>query len=35
MKKILKKKNEVVVYQAKSGAIELHGDFSNEMIWAM
>jgi prophage maintenance system killer protein len=34
MKKILKKKNEVVVYQAKSGAIELRGDFGNETIWA-
>ncbi|MDP3769794.1 MAG: RhuM family protein [Candidatus Sungbacteria bacterium] len=34
MKKVLKKKNEVVVYQAKSGAIELRGDFSHETIWA-
>lgn len=34
MKKVLKKKNEVVVYQAKSGAIELRGDFGNETIWA-
>jgi hypothetical protein len=28
------KKKEVVVYQAKSGAIELRGDFSKETIWA-
>ncbi|MEK9194888.1 MAG: virulence protein RhuM/Fic/DOC family protein [Patescibacteria group bacterium] len=34
MKKVLKRKNEVVVYQAKSGAIELRGDFGNETIWA-
>ena len=31
-KKILK--NNIVVYQAKSGAIELRGDFSKETIWA-
>jgi len=24
----------VVIYQAKSGAIELRGDFSKETIWA-
>jgi hypothetical protein len=29
-----KKKEEVVVYQSKSGAIELRGDFSRETIWA-
>ena len=28
------KKNAVVIYQAKSGAIELRGDFSKETIWA-
>ena len=28
------KKREVVIYQAKSGAIELRGDFSKETIWA-
>ncbi len=28
------KKNSVVIYQAKSGAIELRGDFSKETIWA-
>jgi hypothetical protein len=27
-------KKEVVIYQAKSGAIELRGDFSRETIWA-
>jgi len=31
-KKILK--NNIVVYQAKSGAIELRGDFGKETIWA-
>ena len=25
---------EVVIYQAKSGAIELRGDFTKETIWA-
>lgn len=34
MKKVLNKKNEVVVYQSKTGAIELRGDFGNETIWA-
>ncbi len=29
-----KKKSQVVIYQAKSGAIELRGDFSRETIWA-
>lgn len=27
-------KNELVIYQAKNGAIELRGDFSRETIWA-
>lgn len=27
-------KNKIIVYQAKTGAIELKGDFSNETIWA-
>ncbi|MDA3815362.1 MAG: virulence protein RhuM/Fic/DOC family protein [Patescibacteria group bacterium] len=27
-------KNNVVIYQAKNGAIELRGDFKNENIWA-
>ena len=27
-------KNNLVIYQAKSGAIEFRGDFSNETIWA-
>ncbi len=31
MKKI---NNTIVVYQAKSGAIELRGDFTNETVWA-
>ena len=34
MKKIHTKKNELVIYQAKSGAIELRGDFERENIWA-
>ena len=29
-----KKKNNLIIYQAKSGAIELRGDFSRETIWA-
>jgi hypothetical protein len=29
-----KQKSNIVIYQAKSGAIELKGDFSNETIWA-
>ncbi len=28
------KKSQVVIYQAKSGAIELRGDFTRETIWA-
>ncbi|MDP3726307.1 MAG: virulence protein RhuM/Fic/DOC family protein [bacterium] len=27
-------KNEMIVYQAKNGAIELRGDFSRETVWA-
>ncbi|MFA7319575.1 MAG: virulence protein RhuM/Fic/DOC family protein [Parcubacteria group bacterium] len=33
MKKIQKNKG-VIIYQAKSGAIELRGDFTHETIWA-
>src|SRR3989344_5044768 len=29
-----KLKNNVVVYQSKSGAIELRGDFNKETLWA-
>ena len=29
-----KKQKNIVIYQAKSGAIELRGDFSDETIWA-
>ena len=28
------KKNKLIIYQAKSGAIELRGDFGKETIWA-
>ena len=31
-KKIIK--NEIIIYQAKSGAIELKGDFNKETVWA-
>lgn len=31
---IKKEKKGVVIYQAKSGAIELRGDFSKETVWA-
>jgi len=35
MKELNRKiKNSLVIYQAKSGAIELRGDFSSETIWA-
>ena len=27
-------KNKIVIYQAKSGAIELRGDFGKETVWA-
>lgn len=30
----MKEKNNVVIYQAKNGAIELRGDFERENIWA-
>ena len=33
MKKI-KNENKIVIYQTKSGAIELRGDISHETIWA-
>ena len=33
-KKITKKKNDVVIFQAKNGAIELRGDFKHDTIWA-
>lgn len=33
-KKLNELKNKAVIYQAKSGAIELRGDFSRETIWA-
>jgi prophage maintenance system killer protein len=33
MKKTIKKDN-IIVYQAKNGAIELRGDFTKETIWA-
>ncbi|MFH1667856.1 MAG: hypothetical protein ABH884_02425 [Candidatus Komeilibacteria bacterium] len=29
-----KENNQIVIYQAKSGAIEFRGDFSKETIWA-
>lgn len=32
--KTRKSKKEVVIYQAKSGAIELRGDFGKETVWA-
>ena len=34
MKKIQSQKNEMVIYQAESGAIELRGDFEGETVWA-
>ena len=39
MKKVIKKiqkntKDDLVIYQAKSGAIEFRGDFNKETIWA-
>src|SRR3989338_3757087 len=33
-KKILKNNKNLVIYQAKSGAIELRGDFEHETLWA-
>lgn len=34
MKKISKPKNNLVLYQAKNGAIEFRGDLEHETIWA-
>ena len=34
MKKAKKLENQIVVYQSKTGAIELKGDFRHETIWA-
>jgi len=34
MKSENKKEQGVIIYQAKSGAIEFKGDFSKETIWA-
>src|SRR3989344_8442369 len=34
MKKIDKKNQGIVIYQAPNGAIELRGDFSKETVWA-
>ncbi|MDP2656421.1 MAG: RhuM family protein, partial [bacterium] len=34
MKKIIKKKDEIIVYQTKTGAIELRGDLNRETVWA-
>jgi len=34
MKKKEIKKNTLVIYQAKNGAIEFRGDFTNETVWA-
>ncbi len=33
-KKNLKLKQNIVIYQAKNGSIEIRGDFSNETMWA-
>lgn len=33
-KKNLKSENNIVIYQAKNGAIELKTDISKETIWA-
>jgi prophage maintenance system killer protein len=33
-KTLIKKKDELVIYQTKSGALELRGDFSKETVWA-
>ena len=33
MKKVTKNK-ELVIYQAKNGALEFRGDFSHETLWA-
>lgn len=34
MKKLIKPKNQLVIYQSKSGAIEFRGDFKKQTIWA-
>jgi len=34
IKKTIKPKKEVIIYQSKTGAIELRGDFGKETIWA-
>lgn len=34
MKKKITTKNEVIIYQTKSGALELKGDFTHETFWA-
>lgn len=34
MKKKILKKNNVIIYQTKSGALELKGDFKGETVWA-
>src|SRR3989344_5005446 len=34
MKKASKKQHDIVIYQAKTGAIELRGDYNKETIWA-
>lgn len=34
MKKENQKGNEVVIYQTKSGSLELRGDFTNNTIWS-
>lgn len=34
MKKQVLKNNNMVIYQVKSGAIELRGDFTHETVWA-
>lgn len=34
VKKMIKKKTDVVIYQTKDGALELVGDFRHETVWA-
>jgi hypothetical protein len=33
-KMVQKKQNDLVIYQTKSGALQLRGDFSRETVWA-
>ena len=33
-KKLKKQQDQLVIYQSKSGAIELRGDFERETVWA-